>query len=392
MVTSPRAMPDAEPSPRPLVHPRDESLLAFALLPQERTLESWERVSTSPEFWGLGAMHLRPLVSRALVESGIDAPELPKLTEAARMAWLENEMRCRHMETTIEILSAASVRTMFLKGLPLALLHYPDLSLRPMTDVDMLVEPDHAVAAVAALEREGWIFERTLHHDFVARTTEVPCRAPDGHAVIDLHWRLIPWIGRSWSEPDPGLWAHARPLAVGRSWTLAPAAEDLLLHVLLHAYRSGWAHAPRWVADTVVLLRSAPDELDWGRFLDRVVRGGLALPVRDALGYAAARFRAPIPPEVLSALARAVPSRRESRKYRRSQRESGGGRHRLLGEAPQLATSWARISLGYSRRGELASLAPFLRGRMHVDRLSTLPYTIVRRRWSGRDAETRDQP
>ena len=278
------------------------------------------------------------------------------------------------------MLDAAGVAHLALKGVPLALAHYPDVSLRPMVDFDLLVHPESAPTAVDTLRDAGWSIEWTLHPDFVARTCEVPSRPPATHGILDLHWRLVPWVGRSWTAPDPELWTAAEPLAVGRRATLAPAPHDLLLNVLLHAYRSGWAEVPRWVADVVMLLRSTAGSFDWDRFATRVRRGHLALPVTDSLTYVASDFAAPVPDAVLRTL-RAMPvTGRERRKHRRVDRPITEDRHWLYGEGSSLRTSWWPISVNYTRRAELASVQPFLRGRLHVDRLWTAPFVVAWRR------------
>src|SRR5262249_8888001 len=153
----------------------------------------------------------------------------------------------------------------------------------PMADFDLLVDPARAVDAIDALQRAGWSLLATPPTDFVYRTSEVPFRSPDAHAVLDLHWRLVPWVGRSWTAGDPALWLSARPLSVDGHTTRAPADHDLLLHVVLHAYRSGWARVPRWVADVVMLLRTSSTTLDWDRLVQRVLSAHLSLPVAEAL-------------------------------------------------------------------------------------------------------------
>jgi hypothetical protein len=366
------------------VTPFHEQILRTALLPVERTRGEWAALLTCPgDLWAPDAHQLRPLLSRALVDAGIDDPIVPQLLQETRRVWVDNQLKFERLGEAVEVLDAAGIRTMALKGVPLALTIYAAPSLRPMADVDLLVDPDRAADAVAALAARGWTIEWELVDDFVARKSEVPCRSPDGHAVLDLHWRLVPWVGRSWAARDPAVWHDATPLAVHGHVTLAPAAHDLLLHVILHAFRSGWACVPRWVADVTLLVRSATSTLDWDPFVDRVLRARLALPVADALEYVASAFEAPVPRSVHDALRAARSTSRERRKVRRAERPLVVQRHRLFGEAADLRTGWARVSVNYSRFGAFASIAPFLRGRMHVDHVWTLPFVVARRRLHG---------
>ena len=367
----------------PHVVPFHEQILRTALLPIERTRDEWAKLAArTDDLWTPDADQLLPLLSRALVTARVDDAVVTRLMQTARHAWVDNQLTFERLDAALEILQGADIRTLALKGVPLALRHYPDPSLRPMLDFDLLVRAERAADAVVALGRAGWTAEFDLVEDFVARTSEVPLRSPDGRAVLDLHWRLVPWVGRAWTADDPALWQDATPLAVGGHTTLAPADHDLLLHVILHAFRSGWARVPRWVADVVVLVRRS-DALDWDRFVSRVFRGHLALPVADALGYVAATFEAPVPDDVLGALGRVRSSRRERRKYRRAEQDLVMRRHWLFGEASDLRTGWARVSVNYAPIASICSIWPFLRGRAHVDRLWTLPFVIARRRFGG---------
>ena len=363
------------------ITPLHEQILKAALLPSDQTKGEWAKVVRRAEhLWAPDTRQLLPLLSRALVDARIDDPVVPELMQTARRAWVDNQLTFERLGAALAVLDSAGIQTMALKGVPLALAHYAEPSLRPMVDFDLLVEPERAEDAVGALADAGWTLEWQLDADFVARGFEVPCSAPDGFGVLDLHWRLVPWVGRSWTAPDPALWQDAKTLSVADRVALAPADHDLLLHVILHAFRSGWAQVPRWVADVVVLLRSTTDRFDWDRFVDRVLRAHLTLPVADALEYVTVTFDAPVPRSVRAALRTTRPTRREQHTYRRAQRELVVRRHWLFGEAAHLSTSWARVSINYSRAGALTSIGPFLRGRADVDHVWTLPFVVTRRR------------
>jgi hypothetical protein len=360
--------------------PCHEEVLLVALGPREHRIGRWAQLRDRHELWEPATRQLLPVLAASLVDVGIDDPDVHRLEQVRSEAWLGNQLVFHRIGGALDVLAAAGVRTMALKGVPLALRHYDDLSLRPMGDFDLLVDADAASAAVEALREAGWTFEWVLHPDFVARTYEIPCRPPDGTGILDLHWRLLPWVGRRADAPDPALWEAATPLTVGAHLTLGPAPHDLLLNVIQHAYKSGWWEVPRWVADVVVLLRSAEETLDWDAFVDRTARTALALPVGDALSYVAATFDAAVPEPVLGALGRYRPSRRELRKHRRAEEHITNKPHRFLGGAENLRTGWARGSINFTRVGAVRSAGPYLRGRMHVERLWTLPFVVAARR------------
>src|SRR5438093_12045902 len=138
----------------PRVAPFLEQVLRAALGPAERTIREWEQLQPRrDELWAPSTSRLLPLLSRALVEAGVDDPTLPRLEQTASRAWLGNQLLFRRVGVALGAIAAAGVPTMALKGAPLVLRHYADPSLRPMGDFDLLVDAEGAPDAVAALRR-----------------------------------------------------------------------------------------------------------------------------------------------------------------------------------------------------------------------------------------------
>ena len=219
---------------------------------------------------------------------------------------------------------------------------------------------------------------------------QVNCQSADGFP-IDLHWRYVPWITRDGSGQDPGLWARARPLDVVGHHALSPSPEDLLLLVILHAFRAGWATAPRWIADTSYLVRALGADLDWDRLVERTVSGHLVVPVRDALGFVAdAVRRAGAARHRCAPCASAPVGRWEHHRYRVAAREVTGERRAWVGELDDARTGWARWSLNLTPVATVRSL-PRLR---HPPPGSRTPRRDSRRRRQPRlpQRESRSPP
>lgn len=95
---------------------------------------------------------------------------------AANLAWrkLYEELR--------DILAAAGIRALPIKGVDLAFTVYPSPACRPMTDVDILVSPDDYEGAEGVIEREGFV-------PFSRAARWWPGRAfTRKGATVDLHW------------------------------------------------------------------------------------------------------------------------------------------------------------------------------------------------------------
>lgn len=368
------------------VPPFHARILRVALLPPDRAIPEWDGLRDQMDLdtlWDRDAIKLLPLVYRALVDSGTEEPYLARLKGVVRRSWYDNQRLFHGVGSALDALEAAGVRAMLLKGVPLAIQCYPEIGLRPMEDVDLLVEPGRATDAIAALDRAGWTSEPYVAHPEVVPYGEqmlhqVVCRGEGGHA-IDLHWRYVPWVARDGSGQDPGLWARAGPLEVAGHRALSPCPDDLLLLVILHAYRAGWATAPRWVADVTFLLRALGDDLDWDRFTARVVQGHLVDPVRDALQFVHREYGALVPVEPLHVLARARVGRWERHRHHVASREVIGERRAVVGELDDARTGWARWSLNLTPVATIRSLPMFVTRRLGLEHTSEIPAAVVSR-------------
>jgi hypothetical protein len=286
--------------------PEQELLLRAALLDGDEAGAAWARwqeVNGGDEHLDMGSFRLLPLVYLNLARQGGDHPWLARLKGLYRRAWFLNQELFLQASAVVGRLEAAGIPTLLLKGAGLALAHYPAPGARPMDDVDIAVPIEHADRAIAELRAAG------------LRTTHEP--KPDlvslGHAetfldhadrVLDLHWDLLRWAGS-----DAPIWEAAVPVDLRGVATRAPSATDQVLLVTAHGAYWNMVHPMRWVADLHVVLRS---EIDWDRLERLAVERELTAPLARALGYVRERFAAPVPAEVVTALAghRARPLRR----------------------------------------------------------------------------------
>src|SRR5262245_3215017 len=123
MLTSPR-MTDSDRSPAhdigasmpsspsgARVTPFHEQILKTAFAPTDRTVTEWSTLrSSAGDLWSPETRQLLPLLSSALVRAGLDDPVVPDLVQAARRAWVDNQLTFERLGAALDVLHRAGIR------------------------------------------------------------------------------------------------------------------------------------------------------------------------------------------------------------------------------------------------------------------------------------------
>jgi hypothetical protein len=246
-----------------------------------------------------GTFRLLPLVYDRLRRQGCDDPLMGRLKGIYRKAWSETQTLFHRTAPAIAALEAAGVQTMLLKGAPLALGFYPSVATRPMMDLDILVRPEQAAAALAILGGLGWMPGKDIRPHEMADTHELDLHAGTGQD-IDLHWHCLREAPAT--AADAWFWDGAVPLDFCGVRTLQPAPTGQLLQTVLHGVRSNLEPPTRWIADAMAILQASGDRLDWGAMLAFAQSQKLSYRLQLGLGFLAATYAAPVPSWVLDRL------------------------------------------------------------------------------------------
>lgn len=236
------------------------------------------------------AQGLGPLWSAALS----DAPGLGHLSPAASAALdrarLDETARALlqgHTLTQVgDILSTAGIVHAVFKGASLRGYLYPEPGLRPVDDLDILVDPRDRDAAVTALTQAGFRL-KTLDCNLSHEADLIR-----GPVCVDLHWGLFR-PGRSRMDLAP-LLLRRRRLFRG-IWGLDPSAA--LLVMLVHSAFAKHVSGPRSrlvrQVDLDLLIRHQDPDWDW--VLDQVVAAGLAPAAWATLYWQRCLLDTPVP-------------------------------------------------------------------------------------------------
>jgi len=136
-----------------------DALMRAALDPPDAALDSWRRWEQSGADARTDPVARRwlPLIGHNLRDAPVDPTARALFVEARRNAWAANLGLLDAARPALESLAADGIRTMLLKGAVLAAAPYFEPGLRPIGDVDLLVEPVRARAAMRILEESGWV-------------------------------------------------------------------------------------------------------------------------------------------------------------------------------------------------------------------------------------------
>jgi hypothetical protein len=182
---------------------------------------------------------------------------------------------------------------------------YPDVALRPMEDLDLLVRDADLAAADRMLRATGYVpdysfapakwYER--HHHLA------PYHPPDTGPVIELH-RHIARSEVSGLIPVDDLWDRAKAVDLGPLTALVLSPEDLLLHLCLHlAHDNRFSGQIRDLCDISEVARDAAGTIDWSVVLAHSREYGVQKYLYYPLCLARASTDAPVPEPVVTALA-----------------------------------------------------------------------------------------
>ena len=230
-----------------------------------------------------------PLLNR-WVKSSSGLPDLPdkarsRLEQAGYASAAHNAVLFQALDEMQPALAEQGIDTVPLKGAWLARHIYPEMGLRRMSDLDLLVKPESMKAALRVLDGLGYRLQKITYH-------AVLLGGPAGDLVVELHWTLpgglaLPdWLWREMSHEG------------ARSAEEKVLREELLAHLLYLCAHLAITHPdqPRllWLYDLRLLL-AAVTELTWEDISAPARTLGWEFAVQSSLALAAQHLGAQLP-------------------------------------------------------------------------------------------------
>ena len=227
-----------------------------------RTDAGWVSLADDAAQAGLAAL----LLDHATLNN-LELPDacVRKLRGAAMTVTLRHNNMMRELERLVSAFNRAAIPVMLLKGAALNLTVYERADQRPMSDLDLLVKPEHAHEALALLKEHGCESGYDLIRDdfFPRYHYEVELFTGGPRPVrIDLHARPFRPLRLARTMPTDALWHEANAMRIGEAEALIPRPELMLLHLAAHAAFHGCSRV-LWLYDIRRLVDHYGASIDW---------------------------------------------------------------------------------------------------------------------------------
>jgi hypothetical protein len=237
---------------------KDQSSLQQALM----SFDDWNSLVTQSENYSVA-----PILFTFLRESGISIPAETKRQLyglVQRHRW-SNDARAKELIEITEACQEASIPLIVLKGSFLAHSIYPDPSLRPMSDIDLLAPPDKAVEVIGILRKLGYTAPEHSGSQYMSEHHHLPgaYKMRDGQQIlVEVHHDALSG-DTSESITTRNLTSPVQEFSVGESKNLALGHQDQLRHLYHHMSEPASRLKLIWCADIMFYASHFESEIDW---------------------------------------------------------------------------------------------------------------------------------
>lgn len=259
----------------------------------------WRELIAQAEIHGMA-----PLLWHHIQKSGAEIP-----SDAARTLkglYLRhrrnNQVHAQVLLEIVGLLATANIHPLLLKGLGLAYSLYPDPALRPISDLDLLLQRDEIRPTLELLRAAGFSTPPLPPEDGPAPkelTVDSPPR--DG---LRVHVELHHYDPRLRDNEFSGFDSPPQALQIEGGRVLIPAPMDHLAYLSRHFTRhlfEARTDKPlqlKWIADTLSLVERHAENMDWSRhtkLLQRLDVFYSLTPLPESLRSAIPIAQSPIP-------------------------------------------------------------------------------------------------
>jgi hypothetical protein len=255
--------------------------------------EEWEALLEEA-----GRHGLVPLLFQALKAYYPDPQIPPQIQERMRSIYYNSAARnmrlYKQLEGLLNKFTTGKIPVIVLKGAYLAWTVYPNMALRPMVDVDLLVRYEDFTQVHRLLLEDGYSTAQD-----VLWPRQLPLYSRNGHMPIEIHSHL-----KSLPAADnvdiKSLWDRAEIIKIDKTEAYALCPEDLFLHLSLHAcIQHNFENGLLACLDTAAFVNHYNGKLNWDTVWNRAEEWGIERAVYLMLAITEKLIGLPLPEEIL---------------------------------------------------------------------------------------------
>lgn len=237
---------------------QDKENLRQAIKP----FNDWDKLVTEAENYSVA-----PLLFTSLRESDIEIPAKSKRQLYAlvqRHRWA-NDARAKALIEITEACQQHSIQIIVLKGSFLAHSIYPDPSLRPMSDIDLLAPPDRAADVIKILRELGYSAPEQAGSQYMTEHHHLPGAhaTRDGQGIlVEVHHDALSGDVDA-SITTRNLTGPLQTFTINGTCNLALSHQDQMRHLYHHMSEPATRLKLMWCVDIVFYASHFANEIDW---------------------------------------------------------------------------------------------------------------------------------
>lgn len=282
----------------------DEKLMLQAILDKDDLMskacfEKWAAMTDLDAIEG-GSYRLIPALYKKMSRISGNFTYQNRMKGIYRYFLYRNNLTLHKTKEILLVLNENQIPFVVLKGGALLASYYDDRGIRPMNDVDILVDEPFISRTIELLRSSGWQpqDEESLDVNHHA-----------GHAItflnadgmeLDLHWHVI--YQCCWDGADSAYWENTeKAFLIGVDINiLNPTLQ--LFHTCAHGLRWNELSSIRWIVDAMTILEKRGEDIDWLLFLQETKSKKLTHTIKKAVSILQNDFRAQIPDSLMMEL------------------------------------------------------------------------------------------
>jgi hypothetical protein len=261
-----------------------------------KTIE-WDSLLNDALVSGTGPL-LYYTLKKANADSLLPGQTMSKLEMAYYSTFTHHIFYYKELNSILGSFQRSGVQSIVLKGAALAKILYPDTSIRPFGDIDLLIRDQDLHRAESELQCLGYIEDtsKEFHRGYRKQFDKhfVYLRRGSIPMHVELHTSLLPFICAQKLEAD-GLWDRSVDARIGEAHGLVLSAEDMVLHLCIHIFNHSFSTRLLWLYDVALMISEHGRSLDWKSMEERARALGVYRIVGIVLNQVSRTFDIPMP-------------------------------------------------------------------------------------------------